>query len=96
MRFTPIEKAERALPLLPALIMHGAKAVRARLLEELYVYARPLGETNRAAHALRREVLQTQNRWQTDPFVRPSQDRVRAATACTRCPAGHTVEFYIK
>ena len=71
MPFIPAAKAERALSLLPALIMHRKRAAQTPVLLKLDVKTCPLG-ANGAIKTLWRETLQALIRRQNDPLVRPS------------------------
>ena len=72
MRFIPAAKAEGALSLLPALIMHRTSAARTPFLEKLDVKTCPLG-ANGAIRPLWREMLKALIARQNEPLVIPSQ-----------------------
>ena len=59
-RFIPVAKAEKALSLLPALIMHEKRAAQLAVLEKLDAKTCPLG-ANGAIGTLGSEMLQTTN-----------------------------------
>ena len=80
MPFIPLAKAERALSLLPALIMHGKRAAQTPLLEKLEVKTCPLVAIN----TLWREIFQALIGLQNDPLVRPSQFRIGSPGAAWR------------